>query len=141
MSTKEKVFRDYLKQKGLKFTPERQLVLKYAFEIHSHFEAEDLFLKIRKSGNRVSKGTIYRTLPLLIDCNLIRTVEFVEQHLHYEHVLGHKHHEHLVCLKCGQVIEFYNGIIEDELERICSKNKFRLNGHKIEATGYCEKCQ
>ena len=141
MKTKEEIFKNYVRQKGLKFTPERQLVLKYVFEIHNHFEAEDLLIKIRENGDRVSKGTIYRTLPLLVDCNLIRTVEFVEHHLHYEHTYGHKHHEHLVCLKCGKVIEFYNDVIETELKRVCKENKFILNGHKIESTGYCEKCR
>ncbi len=141
MKANEEIFRDYLRQKGLKFTPERQLVLKYVFEIHQHFEAEDLLLKIRQKGDRVSKGTIYRTLPLLVECNLIRPVEFVDHHLHYEHVYGHKHHEHLICLKCGKVIEFYDEMLEDEIKKVCTNNKFMLNGHKIEATGYCEKCQ
>ncbi len=141
MKAKEEIFRSYLRQKGLKFTPERQLVLKYVFEIHQHFEAEDLLFKIRGDGDRVSKGTIYRTLPLVVDCNLIREVEFVGGHRHYEHVYGHKHHEHLVCLKCGRVIEFYNEVLEDELKEVCIKNRFMLADHKIEATGYCEKCQ
>lgn len=141
MKNKEEIFRSYLKQKGLKFTPERQLVLKYVFEIHHHFEAEDLLLKIRQKGDRVSKGTIYRTLPLLVNCNLIRKVEFVGDHSHYEHVYGHKHHEHLVCLGCGRVIEFHNQVLEDELNKECRENKFMLADHKIEATGYCEKCQ
>ncbi len=141
MDTKEEIFRAYLRQKGLKFTPERQIVLKYVFEIHQHFEAEDLLLKIRSNGDRVSKGTIYRTLPLLVECNLIRQVEFVEHHLHYEYVYGHKHHEHLVCLKCDRVIEFYNQTIEDEMKKVCLENRFILADHKIEATGYCEKCQ
>jgi Fur family ferric uptake transcriptional regulator len=141
MKTVEEIFRNYLKQRGLKLTPERQKILKYIFEIRDHFEAEDLLIKIRENGDRVSKGTIYRTLPLLTDCNLIRVVEFVDQHLHYEHVYGRKHHEHLVCINCGRVIEFYNKKIEDELKKVCMKNKFILNGHKIEATGYCNKCQ
>lgn len=141
MKTKEEIFRDYLKQCGLKFTQERQKVLKYVFEIYDHFEAEDLLIKIRENGEKVSKGTIYRTLPLLADCNLIRVVEFVDQHLHYEHIYGRNHHEHLVCINCGKVIEFYNEMIEEELKKVCRKHKFMLNGHKIEATGYCDKCQ
>lgn len=141
MKDNEEIFKNHLKQKGLKLTPERQLVLKHICEIHRHFEAEDLHFKIRQNGDRVSRGTIYRTLPLLVECNLIRPVEFIEDHLHYEYVYGHKHHEHLICLKCGRVIEFYNKILEDNLKKVCIENRFMLNNHKIEAIGYCEKCQ
>jgi Fur family ferric uptake transcriptional regulator len=139
ISPKEK-FKKYLRQKGLKLTPEREAVLNCVFEIHEHFEADDLLIKIKEKGYQVSRGTIYRTLPLLVDCDLIRKVEFVDKHYHYEHVHGHKHHEHLICISCGKVIEFTNEIIERELENECEKNGFVLSAHKIEGTGWCKSC-
>ncbi len=140
-SREENVFASYLHKKGLKLTPQRKAIIEEVFSIKDHFEAEDLLLRIREHGKRVSKGTIYRTLPLLTDCGLLREVIFVEKHSHYEHIYGQKHHEHLICLKCGQIIDFYNQELEAALAKVCRKKKFRAKAHKIEVTGYCENCR
>ena len=95
MNEVEKIFRDYVQSKGLKFTPERQAILNHVFECHEHFEAEELLIDMRKNNKRVSKATIYRTLALLVNSGLLREVIFGEKHAHYEHVYGHEHHEHL----------------------------------------------
>ena len=67
MNEVEKIFRDYLQTKELKFTPERQIILNHVFECHGHFEAEELLIDMRKNNKRVSKATIYRTLALLVN--------------------------------------------------------------------------
>jgi Fur family ferric uptake transcriptional regulator len=133
-------FRNFLRSKGLKFTPERQIVLEEVFAIHDHFEAEDLLLRIRRHDRRVSKGTIYRTLNLLVESGLVRKVAFVDKHTHYEHVYGHGHHEHLICLSCGRVIEFYRELLEDSLAQVCKENNFSSKSHKVEVVGYCQQC-
>ncbi len=133
-------FKKFLLHKNLKFTPERQIVLEEVFKIHDHFEAEDLLLKIRQNSRRVSRGTIYRTLELLVESELVRKVAFIEKHTHYEHVYVHKHHEHLICLKCKKVIEFFREPLEKELTQVCKANQFVMKSHKIEVTGYCRDC-
>jgi len=133
-------FREFLYQQELKLTPERKIVLEEVFAIHGHFEAEDLLFKIRSKGRRVSKGTIYRTLRLLVDSGLVRKVVFTDKHLHYEHVYGHKHHEHLICSGCNRVINFYRQELEEALEEACRLNNFQMKSHKVEVVGYCQRC-
>ncbi|MBM3241442.1 transcriptional repressor [Candidatus Poribacteria bacterium] len=141
MNTREEQFRRYLKSSGLKFTPERRLILGAAFSIEEHFEAEELFLKLWQQGDRVSKATIYRTLPLLVKSGLLREVVFGEKHAHYEHVYGHQHHEHLVCINCGKIIEVSSELLENLQTEICEQHDFEAISHKFEITGYCKDCR
>ncbi len=140
MNEAEKVFRDYVQSKGLKFTPERQAILNHVFECQRHFEAEELLIDMRKNNKRVSKATIYRTLALLVNSGILREVIFGEKHAHYEHVYGHEHHEHLVCIGCGKIIEFTDERIEKFQEEVCVENKFKADSHKFQIMGYCEDC-
>ena len=138
----EKIFRDYLKQKQLKYTAERRTILKKLFSIHDHFEADELYLKLRqKSDYRISRATVYRTLPLLEESGLIRKVAFVDKHAQYENAYAQKHHEHLICIKCGKIIDFYRKSLEDALDDIARENEFEPVAHKLEITGYCKDCK
>ena len=141
MFTKEDKFRDYLKSKGLKYTPERRLVLREIFSFHNHFDAEGLFEKLREKGEHVSRATIYRTLPLLIESGLIKEALRCQDHTHYEHVFGHPHHDHLVCLGCGRVIEFREDKIERMQELICRRYDFQSIEHRLGIRGYCNRCK
>lgn len=137
----EKLWVEYLKQKFLKYTPERKTILEAVCAMDSHFEADEVFLRLRRGGaRRISRATVYRTLPLLESCGLIRRVVFIDKHTNYENVYGYTHHEHLICLKCGKVIEFYKQPLEDTLEAIAQENRFKSIAHKLEITGFCEQC-
>ena len=133
-------FRTFLKSEGFRFTAEREKVLEEACSIHQHFEAEDLLFRMRQHGLRVSKATVYRTLTLLVQCGLLREVIFGERHSHYEHVLGHRHHDHLICLRCGKIIEFTDETMEKLQQKICEQYRFESLRHKLEITGTCEQC-
>jgi len=141
MRAEKDKLRNYLRVKGLKFTPQRQLILKEAFSTHRHFEVDDLFIRIRRQDKRIARSTIYRTLRLLVECGLLREAFFEEKHSHYEHILGHEHHDHLLCLRCGQVIEFSNGSIENLQEKVCQEHEFQPRGHRLQITGHCRKCR
>ena len=134
------LFRRFLKSEGLRFTPEREIILREAFSLHEHFEAEDLLFRMRQHDLRVSKATVYRTLTLLVQCGLLREVIFGERHSHYEHVLGHRHHDHLICLGCGKIIEFTDETMEKLQQKICEQYRFESLQHRLEITGYCEGC-
>lgn len=137
----EKLFSDYLEQRQLKYTPERRRILREVLSLHFHFEADELYFALReKGGHRISRATVYRTLPLLEESGLIRRVIFIDKHTHYEQVYGHKHHEHLICLSCGAVIDFYNQSLEKTLDEVSQKNAFTPVAHKLEITGYCKEC-
>ncbi len=133
-------FAEYLQSHRMKLTPERQQILESALKIHTHFEADDLLFQMRKDGIRVSKSTIYRTLPLLVESGFLRELHDDDKHMHYEHVYGHEHHEHLICLNCGKIIEFSNPTIEEMQEEICKQYGFTSIKHRYEILGYCDKC-
>jgi len=134
-------FANYLKQQGLKWTPEREKIFQEIFATEGHFEAEDLAYRLRKRGTRVSKATVYRTLPLLVKAGLIKEVIHGEKHHHYEHLHGENQHDHLICLKCGKIAEFEEEALRELEEKICKKHHFRPQNVVVEIFGYCKNCQ
>ena len=138
--SRKRKFERFLKSEDLKLTSEREMILDQVFSIHDHFEAEDILLRLRQRGQRVSKATIYRTLPLLVQSGLLREVLFNEKHSHYEHILGHAHHDHLICIACGKIIEFTEETIEELQRKLCDNYHFKPIRHKFEIVGYCEAC-
>src|SRR3989339_870558 len=140
MLSKDDIFKEYLTSKKLKFTSERQAILNRVFENHKHFEADELLVDLRLNDMKISKATIYRTLALLVKSGLLREVIFGERHARYEHVYGHEHHDHLVCIKCGKIIEFSDERIEKYQDEVCRKNKFKVDSHRLQIQGLCEDC-
>lgn len=140
MIEEESKFREYLKSNSLKYTPERQIILRQVFANHEHFEADDLLVAVRQHSKKVSKATIYRTLSHLVKSGLLREAIFGEKHTHYEHVYKHKHHEHLICLSCNKIIEFSNQKFEKIQNDICAEHKFKPQSHRLQIFGYCVNC-
>lgn len=134
-------FQEYLKDKGLKLTSERKEILKKVFSIHDHFDAEDLLFMLKKEGKEVSRASVYRTLNLLVDSSLVEKVDFGEGKAYYEHVFGHYHHDHLVCLDCGKVVQFEDPVIERRQEEICKDHGFQLDYHTLNIFGRCKECR
>ncbi len=135
------IFVKYLQAQKLKFTKERKAVLQEIFLHPGHLEAEELCHNLRKKKRRASRATIYRTLDLLVDSGIVRTVDLGHGHSHYELVLGHAHHEHMICLKCGKVIEFSDKRIERSIKKLCEKQRFEHTSHRFQIFGYCDKCK
>ncbi|MCF6157414.1 MAG: transcriptional repressor [wastewater metagenome] len=140
MVSETEKFKEYLVSRKLKFTPERQAILYQVFATHKHFEADELLVDLRNNDMKISKATIYRTLALLVESGLLREVISGERHAHYEHVYGHEHHDHLVCNKCGKIIEFVEQRIEKLQDEVCRVNKFKPESHRLQIQGLCEDC-
>ena len=140
MITKDQKFEEYLKSKELKYTSERNLILKAIFSFHKHFDVEDLFEKLRKQGKDVSRATIYRTIPLLLQSGLITETFRCQDKISYEIIFSKKHHDHLLCVKCGKTIEFFNEKIERLQDEVCKKHNFKPLEHRLGIKGYCEDC-
>jgi Fur family ferric uptake transcriptional regulator len=141
MKTEIEVFQEFLAQKGMRLTPEREAVLVEVFAEHDHFDIDELFMRLRQKGQRISRASIYRTLPLLVESGLVNEVYFEEGHLHYEHIYGHEHHCHLRCLGCRLIMEFRDDGVEEAEKRIGQANDFETTGHKLEIYGYCSQCR
>ena len=136
-----KIFQNFLGEKGLKFTKERIAVLKEVFSSHSHFEPENLYLRIKASGSKASRASVYRTLSLLVESGLVEKVTRTEKSNVYEHTFGHSHHDHMICDGCGSIIEFYSEKLENLQKEICVGNGFDGRSHTLEIHGYCTECK
>jgi Fur family transcriptional regulator, ferric uptake regulator len=134
-------FSKYLGEQGLKMTSERERILEEIFDLEGHFEADELTYRLRSKGEKISKATVYRTLPLLVTAGLIKEVIHGEKHLHYEHVHDGERHDHLICLTCGKIIEFEEPALRRIEKQICQKNGFTPKKIVFEIFGYCRRCQ
>jgi Fur family ferric uptake transcriptional regulator len=141
MKSEIQVFREYIRRRGLRRTPEREQILQEIFDIHGHFDVDDLHLRLRDKGSKVSKASIYRALPLFIDCGLVREVDFRDGHRHYEHIYGHAHHSHLRCLGCGEMLEFEAPKLKTLEEQLAREYGYRIKGHQLQVHGYCATCR
>lgn len=136
----EEQFRAYLHERGLKYTPERRMLLLEVLATPQHFEAEQLLIAMRQSGKRVAKATIYRTLPLLADCGIIKQVQFGDKLARYEHILGQAPHDHMVCRRCRRIIEFDSFEVDTLRDAIAGRHGFEADGHRFQITGLCVGC-
>ena len=141
MNSELQVFEEYIRRQGLRRTPEREQILREIFAVSGHFDVDELYLRLRGRGVKVSRASIYRSLPLFIDCGLVREVDFSEGHWHYEHIYGRAHHGHLRCLGCGEIQEFEAPALSLVEERLALQYDYDIKGHTLEVQGYCTACQ
>ncbi len=137
-----KAFEDFLKKRDLKLTPQRDRIFERAFETHDHFSAEQFYGWLREEdGPRVSRATVYRTLALLVEGEFLEPLDTGRGELLYEHVLGHRHHDHIVCDGCGRIDEFFDERIERLQEEVAEKKGFELRHHSMRLFGLCPSCR
>lgn len=129
----------YLKDRGLRSTRQRDLIVGEFFRRHQHLTVEELLEQVRRADTSIGFATVYRTLKLLTDSGLAWRREFGGGRSRYEHITEH-HHDHLICTDCGRIMEFENDQIEALQARVCRKHRFRMTHHKMELYGLCEAC-
>jgi Fur family transcriptional regulator, ferric uptake regulator len=132
-------FHARLKERGLKSTGQRDDIARVFFGIGRHISAEELYAEVKKVSPHVGYATIYRTLRLLRECNLLQERHFDEGQARYEAVDGH-HHDHFICERCGKIIEFENDSIERLQEAVARQLGAELRRHKMELYGLCAEC-
>ncbi|MCG3175197.1 MAG: Ferric uptake regulation protein [Candidatus Omnitrophica bacterium] len=136
----EQVFTDYLKQKDLKLTSQRRTILRRAMEAEGHFGAEELLDLCRREDSSISKATVYRTLALLKEARLLEEQDFGRGRMVYERSLGHGHHDHFICIRCGKILEFENNKIERLQDEEADKIDFQIVYHSLKLFGFCRDC-
>jgi len=135
-------FISLLKIKKLKFTKQREMILKVLYNNSGHFSPEDIHQMINREDPTVKVGiaTVYRTLSLLEDAGLADSISFGKDGKIYELGLK-KHHDHLICTECGTIIEFVDETIESKQEEIAKKHNFKMTDHTMKIVGLCENCR
>ncbi len=129
------LFVAYLKSSALRITTVRRIVFDRAFARHDHFRADELAAELAVGKNRVSRGTVYRTLDLMTDAGFVQKIRDQDVHAHYEHIYGHGRHHHLICEETGEFIEFSSKVISAEIERICKEKHFKERFHRVVVFG------
>jgi len=141
MVNQETIFKRYLRSKGLKFTPERRFILEAVLSLSGHFDVERLYDKLHRKTGEISLATVYRSIPHLIKSGLIKEVMRCQDRPQYEKSFGYPHHDHLVCIGCGKIVEFKDDEIEELQDRVCRKYGFKPTEHRLGIRGYCRNCQ
>lgn len=135
-------FEEFLRQRGYKITRGRLEIIDKIAQYPSHFEIEDLVRWISSQDRGIaSRSTIYRTVRLLQEFGAIREVIKLGNRTIYEFVAGRPHHEHLICIECGKIIEFYKEEIEDLQDKVCEEHDFTPINHRLEIFGICSECK
>jgi Fur family ferric uptake transcriptional regulator len=128
-----------LKEKGIKLTSQRKIILDIFLKLGGHVSVEEIFHEIRKRKKNIGLATIYRTFSLLKNVGLVSQREFGDGISRFEVVSSH--HDHLICQKCGKVIEFKDERIEEIQEEVAKKFGFILISHRHELIGICPDCK
>ncbi len=131
----------FLKERKLRGTPERYKILEEVIKGTGHFDADELHAKLRTRGVEVSRATVYNTLDLFLECGLISKYRFGENHSRYENAFARPRHDHLICLSCGDIIEFVNEKLDKIQEEVCKEKNFRIQNATLQIFGVCSNCQ
>ena len=135
------VFHARLKERGLKSTGQRDDIARVFFDLGRHVSAEELYAEVKKVNPHVGYATIYRTLKLLKECDLVSERHFDDGQGRYEIVDEQRHHDHFICERCGKIMEFENDELERMQQTIAQKLGVLLTHHKMELYGLCADCR
>ncbi|NBB95591.1 MAG: transcriptional repressor [Planctomycetes bacterium] len=134
-------FKTFLRERGARITETRRIVLERALQRADHFRADQLAGELAQGSDRVSRGTVYRTLALLVEIGLLREIRDTDTHVHYEATVGREHHEHMVCDGCGAFIEFDDARVGRQLAAACREKGFEQRTHRVVIFGRCRRCR
>ena len=129
-----------MREAGYRWTHQRRLIARVALTSHSHFSAEELLDMCRQQEREVSRATVYRTLTMMEKAGFVEGLDTGDGGRKFEHVLGHKHHDHMVCIECGAIIEFVDEQLEHRQEVAAKRNGFHITSHSLKLFGVCRDC-
>ena len=136
-STVRKIFREYLEKKGHRKTDERFNILDEIYNLSDHFDVESLFIHMKNKGFRISRATIYNTIELLLDCDLIAKHQFGKNTSRFERSYSFRQHDHLICQDCEHVFEFCDPRIQQIQSMMGDILKFEVTHHSLNLFGRC----
>ncbi len=133
------VFRAFLEKQNLRQTPERFMILDEIYATDDHVDADELYLRLKQKGNRVSRATVYNTLDLLLDCDLVGRHQFGKNQAKYERAYSYWQHDHLICFDCNEVLEFCDPRIQSIQEMVAEIYQFDIKHHALHLYGHCHR--
>ena len=124
-----KILIQILKSEGLRYTEQRKAIWDEIRQSKEHRDAEDIYLKLKSNGVKVSRATVYRTIDVLVKNRLVRKMDVGEGRSLFEPRLDDKHHDHMICVDTGDIIEFYNEKLENLQDEIAEEHGYEVVRH------------
>ena len=133
-------FKKYIKNHKMRFTKQREAILKAFLSKGGHLGIDELYVQLRRKHPTLGYTTVYRTLKLLNQAHVASEVNFTGKRKRYERQLSGAHHDHFICLRCNKVIEFFDPVIEKRQIDLCRRRKFKSQSHMLQIFGICKDC-
>lgn len=138
-------FKKILKEKGLKITKQRMVVLKALASCEDkHLTAEEIYEIVKADFPEIGLATVYRTIQLLVELDLVESIQLGDGYVRYEigKFQGEEahHHHHLICIECGKIISFRDDLLDELEARIMESASFQVINHEVKLYGYCKEC-
>ena len=141
LEKEKKIYNNYLLQNSIRHSKQRERILEKFLLTEGHSTIQELFEIMKKEDKNIGIATVYRAMKIFCDAGLAEEIDIGDGNKRYEHKYNHTHHDHLICIECGKLIEFTNTEIENIQNEICNKFKFKAISHKLQINGICVECQ
>ncbi len=135
------VFRQKLESRGLRKTPERFAILREIYSSEGHLDVDNLYEHMLRNDYRVSRATVYNTLELLVEFDLVKKQRFDNNLTLFEKSLGYKQHDHVICTRCGAVQEFCDPRIHHTKAMVAEIFGYAIQRHSLNIFGLCPECR
>jgi len=133
------LFSEFLHDRGQRRTPERMAVLDAVYSADGHLDADTLYTRLREGNVHVSRATVYNTLELLSECDLVTRHQFGNKQAKYERSYSFRQHDHLICMECGELFEFCDPRLQSVQEMVADVFGFEVSHHSLHIYGHCRR--
>lgn len=141
ISKAKELLKEYVAKHGLRNTSQREIILRAFLSAGKHITVDELFDRIKEKNPEIGYATVHRNLRLMCDSGIADEIKIGKGKTRFEPKLDHQHHDHLVCLECGQLTEVNDEKIEMLQDKLARENDFIPTRHKLEIYGVCKKCR